>query len=592
MLEKLLSKTNKYLIGRLLAENFRSQAPWYGIAIGAMLVVAAMTSASAWIMRDIVNASVVSKDIDTVFQVAILVAVIFAVKGIASYIQDVFLSKAGNNIIARTQKKLFARMLKQGVAFYSEYPSSELLMRITSNAQAARAVIDVIVTSFVRDLFSLIGLVTVMVVQQPILSLVSVIVGPLAIFGVRNLTKKVRKIMEQELASLGMIIQNVQETATGIRVIKAFHLEDYMNNRMEKYVTEVEQRSNSMAKLEAASSPIMETLSGFAIAGVVALSGIWVLQEGNTPGELMSFITALLLAYEPAKRLARMRVSLEGGLIGVRMMYELADRPVDLKEKEDAVPLAAGIGEIRFNKVNFSYKQNQQLFHDLDLSFPAGKTTALVGPSGGGKSSIINLVMRLYDPDTGSVTVDGQDLKDVSFKSLRSRMAFVGQDTFLFAGSVKHNIGLGREGASDEEIIEAAKAANAHDFIMQMPNGYDSDVGENGGNLSGGQKQRLAIARAMLRNAEILILDEATSALDSESEYLIREALIRLSKGRTTIMIAHRLSTVTAADNIVVMEGGQVAEQGKPSVLLSHDGPYRRLYELQLLPTAEQAMLL
>lgn len=592
MLGKLLSKTNKYLIGRLLAENFRSQAPWYGIAICAMLVVAAMTSASAWIMRDIVNESVVSKDIDRVFQVAILVAVIFAVKGLASYTQDVFLSKAGNNIIARTQKKLFARMLKQGVAFYSEYPSSELLLRITSNAQAARQVIDVVVTSFVRDLFSLIGLVIVMIVQQPILSLVSVIIGPLAILGVRNLTKQVRKIMEQELASLGMIIQNVQETTTGIRVVKAFHLEDYMNRRMEKFVSEVEQRSNSMAKLEAASSPIMETLSGFAIAGVVALSGIWVLQEGNTPGELMSFITALLLAYEPAKRLARMRVSLEGGLIGVRMMYELADRPIDLEEKEGAVPLAAGIGEICFNKVNFSYKRNQQLFHDLDLSFPAGKTTALVGPSGGGKSSIINLVMRLYDPDSGSVTVDGQDLKDVSFKSLRSRMAFVGQDTFLFTGSVKHNIGLGREGASDEEIIEAAKAANAHDFIMRMPHGYDSDVGENGGNLSGGQKQRLAIARAMLRNAEILILDEATSALDSESEYLIREALVRLSKGRTTIMIAHRLSTVTAADNIVVMENGQVAEQGKPSVLLSHDGPYRRLYELQLLPSAEQAMLL
>lgn len=591
MLGKFLSKTNKYLIGRLLAENLRSQAPWYGIAICAMLVVAGMTSASAWIMRDIVNESVVSKDIDRVFQVAILVAVIFAVKGIASYFQDVFLSKAGNNIIAKTQKKLFARMLKQGVAFYSEYSSSELLMRITSNAQAARQVIDVIVTSFVRDLFSLIGLVAVMVIQQPILSLVSVIVGPVAILGVRNLTKKVRKIMEQELASLGMIIQNVQETATGIRVIKAFHLEDYMNRRMEKYVSEVEQRSNSMAKLEAASSPIMETLSGFAIAGVVALSGIWVLQEGNTPGELMSFVTALLLAYEPAKRLARMRVSLEGGLIGVRMMYELSDRPIDLEEKENAVPLAPGLGEIRFNKVNFSYKQNQQLFHDLDLSFPAGKTTALVGPSGGGKSSIINLAMRLYDPDSGSVTVDGQDLRDVSFQSLRQRMAFVGQDTFLFSGTVKHNIGLGREGATDEEIIEAAKAANAHDFIIRMPNGYDSDVGENGGNLSGGQKQRLAIARAMLRNAEILILDEATSALDSESEYLIREALVRLSKGRTTIMIAHRLSTVTAADNIVVMENGKVAEQGKPSVLLSHDGPYRRLYELQLLPSAEEAML-
>lgn len=592
MLEKFLSKTNKYLIGRLLAENFRSQAPWYGIAIASMLVVAAMTSASAWIMRDIVNESVVSKDINKVFEVAIIVAVIFAVKGVASYIQDVFLSKAGNNIITRTQKKLFARMLRQGAAFYSEYPSSELLMRLTTNAQAARSVIDLVVTSFVRDLFSLIGLITVMVVQQPILSLVSAVIGPAAIFGVRNLTKKVRKIMEQELASLGMIIHNVQETTTGIRVIKAFHLEDYMNRRMDKYVSEVEARSNSIAKLEAASSPIMETLSGFAIAGVVALSGIWVLQEGNTPGELMSFITALLLAYEPAKRLARMRVSLESGLIGVRMMYELSDRPIDLEEKEGAVALNPGAGEIRFNRVNFSYKENQQLFTDLDLTFPAGATSALVGPSGGGKSSIINLVMRLYDPDSGSVTIDGQDLKDVSFKSLRSRMAFVGQDTFLFSGSVKHNIGLGREGATEDEIIEAAKDANAHDFIMRMPQGYDSDVGENGGNLSGGQKQRLAIARAMLRNAEILILDEATSALDSESEYLIREALIRLSKGRTTIMIAHRLSTVTAADNIVVMENGQVAEQGKPSVLLSHGGSYRRLYERQLLPSAEEAMLL
>ena len=592
MLEKFISKTNKYLIGRLLAENFKAQAPWYGIAILSMLIVAAMTSASAWIMRDIVNESVVTKDIQKVFEVAIIVAVIFAVKGVASYFQDVFLSKAGNNIIARTQKKLFARILKQGVAFYSEYSSSELLMRITANAQSARAVIDVVVTSFVRDLFTLLGLIAVMVVQQPLLSLVSAVFGPAAIFGVRKLTKQVRKIMEQELASLGMIIQNVQETATGIRVIKAFHLENYMNSRMEKYVDEVEQRANSMARLEAASSPIMETLSGFAIAGVVALSGIWVLEQGNTPGELMSFITALLLAYEPAKRLARMRVSLEGGLIGVRMMYELEDRPIDLLEKEDAAPLMAGKGEIQFSKVNFSYKSNQLLFKDLDLTFPAGKTTALVGPSGGGKSSIINLIMRMYDPDSGSVCVDGQNLQDVSFKSLRSRMAFVGQDTFLFAGTVKHNIGLGREGATDDEIIAAAKSANAHDFIINMPHGYDSNVGENGGNLSGGQKQRLAIARAMLRNSEILILDEATSALDSESEYLIRDALTRLSKGRTTIMIAHRLSSITSADNIVVMEAGRVAEQGKPSELLSRDGPYRRLYELQLLPSAEEAMLL
>lgn len=587
MFSKFITRHQRSLLGRLLSENFKSQAPWYGIAIAAMVVVAAMTSASAWIMRDIVNASVVSKDIDKVFSVAIAVAVIFAIKGVATYIQSVFLSKAGNNIIARTQSRLFNHVLKQGVAFHSKFPSSELLMRITSNAQAARAVIDLIVTSFVRDLLSLIGLVAVMVIQQPLLSIMAAVIGPAAIYGIRFLTKQVRKIMEQELASLGMIIQNVQETATGIKVVKAFGLETFMQQRMDRYVSDVETRANSIARLEAASSPVMETLSGFAIAGVVAISGIWVLQQGNTPGELMSFITALLLAYEPAKRLARMRVSLESGIIGVRMMYDLIDHPVDLSEDKNAVDLPDGPGEVAFTDVTFSYTSGHKLFDGLNLSFPAGKTTALIGASGGGKSTIINLIMRLYDPEGGVVSIDGVDIRKARFKSLRSRMAYVGQDTFLFSGSVKHNIGLGREGASEEEIIQAAKAANAHDFIVRLPQGYDTPVGENGTNLSGGQKQRITVARAMLRNADILILDEATSALDSESEALIQQALSRLTEGKTTIIIAHRLSTVSSAHNILVMEEGKVVQQGSQTELLSKEGAFRRLYELQLLPSAE-----
>ncbi len=298
----------------------------------------------------------------------------------------------------------------------------------------------------------------------------------------------------------------------------------------------------------------------------------------------MSFITALLLAYEPSKRLARMRVTLEGGMVGVRMMYEILDHPIELGEKDDAIDLPGGKGEIRFNNVCFSYRAGQKIFDKLNITFPAGKTTALVGPSGGGKSSIINMIMRLYDPESGSVTIDGTDIKDVTFRSLRARMSFVGQDTFLFSGSIRNNIAFGREGASEDEIIAAAKAANAHDFIMRMPEGYDSEAGINGGNLSGGQKQRIAIARAVLRNSEILILDEATSALDSESEAAVRDALAVLAKGRTTIMIAHRLSTVSTADYIVVMEAGEVAEQGPQSELLQRDGPYRRLYDLQLLP--------
>ena len=587
MLDKFISRNNKTLVARLLSENFKKQAPWYGIAIVSMLIVAAMTSASAWIMRDIVNETVVSRDLNRVFMIAIAVAAIFAIKGVATYVQSVFLSRAGNNIIAETQKKLFRSVLNQSLGFYSKFASSELLMRITNNAQAARNVMDLIVTSFVRDLFSLLGLIAVMVIQQPWLSLISAVIGPAAIFGVRRLSKKVRRIMEQEMVSLGGIIRNVQETSSGIKVVKAFGLEEFMGQRMDRYVEDVEARSNAIAKLEAASSPIMETLSGFAIAAVVALSGVWVLQKGNTPGELMSFVTALLLAYEPAKRLARVRINLESGLVGVRLMYELADHPVDLTERPDAKDLVAGPGEIRFHDVDFGYREGQGLFRKLNITFPAGKTTALVGPSGGGKSSIINLIMRLYDPENGSVTIDGQDLKAATFRSLRERMSYVGQDTFLFSGSIRHNIALGREGATDDEIIAAAKAANAHGFIMALPGGYDCDTGENGGNLSGGQKQRIAIARAMLRDAEILILDEATSALDSDSEAQIRDALARLTKGRTTITIAHRLSTVTTAHNVVVMENGAVAEQGELGRLLSHDGPFKRLYELQLLPGKE-----
>jgi ATP-binding cassette subfamily B protein len=460
-------------------------------------------------------------------------------------------------------------------------PSSEILVRVTHNAQAARAVIDTVVTSFVRDMFTLLGLVAVMFYQQPLLSLISFIFGPLAIFGVRILMKKVRKIMEQELSSLTKIVEIVQETTVGIRIIKTFSLEHIMRKEMDSAVKAVEKRANSIAVLESATSPIMETLAGLAIAGAIALSAIWVLEKGNTPGEMMSFITALLLAYEPAKRLARMRVSIEAGMIGVRMMYELIDKPITLTEAENAIELPKGKGEICFNNVRFSYLENQPILHDINLQFPAGKMTALVGASGSGKSTIINLIMRMYDPDHGSVEIDGTDIKYVTLSSLREKLAYVGQDTFLFSNTIMYNIGLGHPDATEEDIQAAAKAANAHDFIMKMQDGYHTQVGDNGNKLSGGQKQRIAIARAMLRHSEVLILDEATSALDSESEASIKEALQRLTEGKTTIVIAHRLTTITSADKIIVMEDGKVAEEGTQRELLASEGIYSRLYNYQ-----------
>ncbi len=586
---RFIPMANRSLLYRLLSENLRDQAPWYALATVAMLIVAGMTSMSAWIMKDIVNETVVSKDMNRMFMLAGGVALIFIVKGIATYFQIVILSKAGNNIIAKTQSSIFSRILQQDLNFFIRFPSSDLVMRLTNNAQAARTAMDLILTSAIRDLFSLVGLIIVMFIQQPVLSLVSFILGPAAFIGVRYLTNKVRDIMTQELTAFTKIIESVQEASTGVRIIKAFGLEEHMRKRMDLQVSQVEHRANSIARLSAATSPIMETLSGLAIAGVIALSGLWVVGGTQTPGELMSFITALLLAYEPAKRLARMRVNLETAMVGVRMMYELKDHPIMLTEAENPQPVPPGGGEIVFDNVGFSYNQDKPLFKNLNLVFPAGKTTALVGASGGGKSTIINLVMRMFDPDEGAVTVNGLDLRQVSFESLRAHMSYVGQDTFLFNGTVRDNLELGRQGATEEEIIEAAKSAHAHDFIMNMNNGYDSLVGENGGNLSGGQKQRLAIARAMLRDADILILDEATSALDSYAESLVQDALKRLTKDRTTIVIAHRLATITSADNIVVLENGKILEQGPQRELLAHDGPYRRLYELQILPQLEEA---
>jgi ATP-binding cassette, subfamily B, bacterial MsbA len=578
------STENQRLVARLLRESFRQHRVGYGAAILSMLVVAGMTAASAWILREITNEFVIDKRIDRVNMIAMAVAGIFVVKGLANFVQAYFMSRVGNAIIAERQRKIYDRILTQGIEFYHSTSSSDLITRMTNNAQAARNVLDLIVTSYARDLVTLVALVGVMVWQQPALSLICFVVGPLAIYGVNRILKRVRKFAAMEFRSVGQIVQVMQETAIGVRVVKSFNLEGLMRKRMYKAVADVEDRANNIAALEAVTSPVMETLAGLAIAGAVTVSGFLVLQGGQMPGNIMAFIAALLLAYEPAKRLARVRISLESGIVGVRMMFQLADEPLTLAEKPDAKPLMAGPGEIRFDAVSFAYQNGPPVLDRFDLTLAPGKMTALVGPSGGGKSTTLNLIMRMYDPKSGKVLLDGQDISHATLASLREKIAYVSQDTFLFAGTIMHNIRLGREGATDDEVIAAAKAANAHDFIKAQAKGYETDVGENGGLLSGGQRQRISIARAMLRNAEILLLDEATSALDAESEALFRDALQQLTEGRTTIVIAHRLSTVHQADTIVVLEAGTVVESGPHRALLNQGGLYQKLYEYQLMP--------
>lgn len=570
------------VLGRLLGENIRRQRLLYFISLIAMSFEAVTISLMAWMMKSIVDTMTNPDDRAAVVALAVSIAVVFVVKGIATYVQVVSLQRAGNRIVASQQSMLYAKLLRQGVSFFNLTESSQLLMRITQGAQAARSVIDLIVTSFVRDLLTLVGLAAVMVVQQPYLALFSLIVGPLAIYAIRLLLTKVRSIVRKEAASLAEIIKVIQETAAGVRIIKAFAIEDRMSGRMNEAVTQVEQRSNAIAQLEAAAGPIMETLSGITIAAVVILSAFNLLGGGEqTPGQLISFVTALLMAYEPAKRLSQVRVSIETGMMGVKMMYELLDHPETMVEHPEPVDLPQGAGEIVLRDVSFGYSADRPVINGLNLTFAAGKTTALVGASGGGKSTLINLIMRLYDPISGSVSIDGADLREVSFASLRRALSFVGQDTFLFSDTVFENIRCGDRTADEADVISAAKAASAHDFIMSLPQGYNTLVGENGAFLSGGQRQRLAIARAMLHKGRILLLDEATSALDPDSEVLVQQALERLSHGVTTVVIAHRLSTILNADMICVIENGSVTEQGNLQDLLARNGRFASLFEKQ-----------
>ena len=355
-----------------------------------------------------------------------------------------------------------------------------------------------------------------------------------------------------------------------------------MIDRMETAILKVEERSNDIARLQSIASPLMEFLAGLAVAGVLIVSTLGIAgSEQPTAGQLMSFITALLMAYEPAKRLSKMRVQIEAAMVGVAMLFGLLDEEDTMQESPDARDLLDGPGEITLRNVTFGYHGTMPIIENMSLSFEAQKTTALVGQSGGGKSTIFGLIMRFYDPDSGSVEIDGQNIQFASYSSLRKKISYVGQDTFLFSTSVMENLRCSAPEATDEEVVEAAKAAHAHDFICELPNGYDTQVGENGTFLSGGQKQRIAIARAILRNAEILLLDEATSALDAESEALVKSALDALTQNMTVIVIAHRLSTVLEADKIMVVQDGAVVEQGSLDELMQRNGQFRNLFDQQ-----------
>jgi ATP-binding cassette subfamily B protein len=570
------------LIKRLLLEQGATHWRRYAVAFTLMAVAAGCTAASAYLIGSVINEAYINRNLPGIIMLGGLTVVLFAAKGIATYGHSVTMSRIGNRIIANNQRALFSKLLNEGLGFFSDRHSTEFIARLSMGAAAATQVLNLLVTSVGRDLLSLIGLVTVMVTQDPIMSFFSFVVAPPAFLILRKLVRRIYKVARTQFHGTERVLETLQETLQGIRIVKAFTLEDMMRQRFDAQVAAVEHEANKMARISNRSSPLMETLGGIAIAMAITYGGYRVIDTGATPGQFFSFITAFLLAYEPAKRLARLNIELNGALVGVRVLFEVLDAPASEPTDAGKPPVRIDAARLAFEDVRFGYRRNEPILNGMSFVAEPGRLTALVGPSGGGKSTIFNLIMRFYEPERGRIVIDGQDIGQASRRSLREHVAYVGQDVFLFRGSVRDNIAFGRPNASQDEIVAAAKAAYAHEFILSFPRGYDTSVGEHGLQLSGGQRQRIAIARALIKNAPIILLDEATAALDSESERQVREAMDRLCEGRTTLAIAHRLHTVAHADRIFVIEQGRVVEDGRHDDLLRRDGRYASFYRLQL----------
>jgi ATP-binding cassette, subfamily B, bacterial MsbA len=578
------------LLKRLVADRWRAHLGSYILAFSLMAVVAAATAGSAWMMKNVINKIFVEQSRDAVFWVPLVIVAIFIAKGFASYFQEITMSRIGNRIVADMQKRMFDHMLRMDVAFYQRLASSDLITRMSHSANAARDMLNTATISLGRDLLTLIGLVIVMVMQDPLMFAIAGTVGPLAYFGLSRLTKRVKQAAGREIKSAADVVGAMRETVQGIRIVKAFQLEPTNRRRMFDAIDNSERIANRTVRTQARVNPMIETLGGVAIALVVLYAGWRNIASSEAPGQFFAFITALLLASDPARRLSRVHLNLANSAQSVRMLYELLDTPVSETDEPGKAALVVSKGHVAIKDVTFAYTNASPVLQQLSIDIPAGRTTALVGTSGGGKTTVFNLLLRFWNPKSGTIAIDGQSISDVSLASLRRHIALVSQDAFLFEGSVRDNIRAGMATATDADIEAAAKAAHADQFIRNLPRGYDTPVGELGNQISGGQRQRISIARAFLKNSPIVLLDEATSALDSETEQQIQRAIDVLTAGRTTVVIAHRLSTVINADMIHVIEGGRAVESGSHGDLLARDGVYAKLHRLQFADTSVKSV--
>jgi subfamily B ATP-binding cassette protein MsbA len=569
------------LVRRLLRDFMGRHFGAIAFAFLCMGIAAGSTALRAWLMEPVLDRIFIAREGSLLFMLGGAALALALVKGLADYGQTVLMSRIGQRIITDVQNALFARLMRADLAYFNANPSGTLISRFTNDVWLLRSAAANVLAGMGRDAVTVACLVGVMFYQDWGLAVVSFVAFPLAIRPIIGIGRRMRRVSANTQAEMGQLTTLLSQTFQGARHVKAYGMEAYEERRASALFERIFALVDRANRTRFRAAPMMEALGGAAIAVVILYGGHQVISGSRTPGAFFSFITALLLAYQPMKALAILNASLQEGLAAAQRIFDILDIEPKIQDRPGAWPLQIRGGELRFEEVRFGYHPSTVALDGISFTVAAGSTVALVGRSGAGKSTVLNLIPRFYDADGGSIAIDGQEVREVTLASLRGAIGLVSQEVSLFDDSVRANIAYGRFGAPDAEIEAAAVAAAADGFIRELPQGYDTVVGEHGIRLSGGQRQRLAIARAMLKDAPILLLDEATSALDSESERQVQAALRRLMRGRTTIVIAHRLSTIIGADLICVLDRGRIVETGKHAQLLARNGLYARLYETQ-----------
>jgi subfamily B ATP-binding cassette protein MsbA len=545
-----------------------------------MLVVGATTSALAFLVKPALDEIFLKKNSDMLMWIPVAVIVIYLTKGVCNYTQTILMSFIGQRVIADLRNNLYRRMQMQSLSFFTKNPTGILMSRITSDVGYVQGAVSEAVTSLLKDSFTLICLVFVIFYRDWQLAIIAVFVFPLTIYPIAKFGGKMRNIATRTQVTMGSLTTLLQETISGTRIVKAFSMEEYESRRFAKENEHLFKLAMKSVSVSAVSSPFMEFLGGIGIAAIVFYGGYQVINGVSTPGTFFSFLTALIMLYEPVKRLTNVNNTIQQGIAGAERVFSIIDIVPDIKNDVDATDLPKISRGIDIKDVTFCYEETPVL-KNVNLSIKAGEVVAFVGMSGGGKTTLVNLIPRFYDVSEGQILIDGHDIRHVTIESLRGQIGIVTQQTILFNDTVRNNIAYGNIEKTDEDIVQAAKAANAHDFIMNLPKRYDTVIGEQGAKLSGGERQRMSIARALLKDAPILILDEATSSLDTEAEIEVQDALEYLMKGRTTLIIAHRLSTIRNAHRILVLAKGEIVEEGTHESLLEKRGEYFKFYNMQ-----------